>query len=531
MSATIELKYFNSFWLKKMKSITDVAPSAPDALPNNLATAATIGQTSITFASTPPLPNIGPGQAIYYTISSNTYTSIIRSYSGLVVELMEPIEVNISTGVNITFGEIIDFKYVPSSSDYYYDKETDWYIEEARIRGGYNNTTVDFGVKAYLIAEVNAQQSRPNSLIYSGIFNSRTGVNNTNQFSIADDITRTVDPINGSIQKLYSEDTNLIIFQEFKVSRALIDKDAVYSADGQAMTTSGAAVIGQVQSYAGNYGIGTNPESFAVYGYRKYFVDRNRNVVLRLSQDGITEISSYGMIDFFRDQLGYIGSTGKIIGGWDVHNKQYVVSLQPNAFTSPSESRGQQLPSYTLAFDEDSLGWTSFFSYIPNYMDGLRNNYYSLKDGNIWVHYSPNVNRGNFYGVTYTSYVTFVLNPNPSMVKNFNTINYEGTQGWIMNSLYTDTDTAIPINASFTASSLAQLEANLFTNNFKQKENKYFGNIFNNTVASGGDVIYGQSMSGIKGLYAVCTMTLNNNLYPNQAELYACSSEYVESSY
>jgi hypothetical protein len=67
MSATIELKYFNSFWLKKMKSITDVAPSAPDALPNHLATAATIGQTSITFASTPSLPNIGPGQAIYYT--------------------------------------------------------------------------------------------------------------------------------------------------------------------------------------------------------------------------------------------------------------------------------------------------------------------------------------------------------------------------------------------------------------------------------------------------------------------------------
>jgi hypothetical protein len=111
------------------------------------------------------------------------------------------------------------------------------------------------------------------------------------------------------------------------------------------------------------------------------------------------------------------------------------------------------------------------------------------------------------------------------MVKNFNTINYEGTQGWIMNSLYTDTDRAIPINASFTASSLAQLEANLFTNNFKQKENKYFGNIFNNTIASGGDVIYGQSMSGIKGLYAVCTMTLNNAIYPNQAELYVCHRE------
>ena len=528
MSATIELKYFNSFWLKKMKSITDVTPSSSNAY--ELAIDAYVGDTSITLTNAPAVVgSIGPGQAIYYTAAGANWTSVVKNYSGAVMQLMAPLETNIFAGTYITFGEIIDFTYVPGYNGYYYDIDTDWYIEEARIRGGYNNTTVDFGVKAYTVLETNTQQNRPNSLIYSGVFNSRTGVNNTNQFSVADDITRSLEPTNGSIQKLYSEDTNLIIFQEFKVSRALIDKDAIYSAEGQPMTTSGAQVIGQVQSYAGNYGIGTNPESFAVYGYRKYFVDRNRNAVLRLSQDGITEISSYGMLDFFRDQLGIIGNTGKIIGGWDIHNKQYVLSLQPNAYTLGS--KGQQLPSYTLAFDEDSLGWTSFFSYIPNYMDGMRNNYYSLKSGNIWQHYSNNVNRANFYGVTYTSYVTFVFNPTPSVIKNFNTINYEGTQGWVMSSLYSDTDRSIPINASFTAQSLAQLETNLFTNNFKQKENKYFGNIFNNTVVTSGDVIYGQSMSGIKGLYAVCTMTLNNTTYPSQAELYACSAEYVESSY
>ena len=58
-------------------------------------------------------------------------------------------------------------------------------------------------------------------MIYSGIFNSRTSVNNTNQFSIADNITKSVDIANGSIQKLYAEDTNLIIFQENKVMELL----------------------------------------------------------------------------------------------------------------------------------------------------------------------------------------------------------------------------------------------------------------------------------------------------------------------
>lgn len=85
MSATLEVKYFNSFWIKKIKSIVDAADN--------------------------------------------------------VVE------------------DLIPGAY--ASSD-----DNDWYIEEARIRGGYNNTSVDFGVKAYLVEENNQQQHRFNSIIY-----------------------------------------------------------------------------------------------------------------------------------------------------------------------------------------------------------------------------------------------------------------------------------------------------------------------------------------------------------------------------
>ena len=103
----------------------------------------------------------------------------------------------------------------------------DWCIEESRIRGGYNNTSMDIGVKAYIVEENDAQQRRSNSLIYSGIYNSRTGINNTNQFSVAEEITKSVDPVGGSIQKLFAEDTNLTVFQERKCNVALIDKDAI----------------------------------------------------------------------------------------------------------------------------------------------------------------------------------------------------------------------------------------------------------------------------------------------------------------
>jgi hypothetical protein len=78
------------------------------------------------------------------------------------------------------------------------DVPKNWVIEESRINGGYNNTSVSFGAKAYLVEEEPNGSRRGNSLIYSGIYNSRTGINNTNQFSVAEDITRSLDPANGS---------------------------------------------------------------------------------------------------------------------------------------------------------------------------------------------------------------------------------------------------------------------------------------------------------------------------------------------
>ena len=71
------------------------------------------------------------------------------------------------------------------------------------------------------------------------------------------------------------------------------------------MQTQSNVVIGQTVPYLGEYGISKNPESFATYGFQKYFADANRGIIGRLSRDGITEISSYGMKDYFRDSFSY----------------------------------------------------------------------------------------------------------------------------------------------------------------------------------------------------------------------------------
>ena len=389
---------------------------------------------------------------------------------------------------------------------------SNWAVEEARIRGGYNNTSIEPGVKAYLVENEPNATFRINSMIYSGIFNSRTGVNNTNVFSIGDDIVKSVDPANGSIQRLYAEDTNLIIFQESKVSQALIDKDAIYSAEGGGTVTSSNLVIGAIRPLGGTYGISRNPESFAIYGFRKYFTDKDRGVVLRLSRDGLTEISNYGMTDYFRD---------------------------------------------------------TFSSYKPDQGVSLKNNYYTLKDGKLYMHYDPSADRAEFYGTKYKSSVTFIFNPKVSMSKVFKTINYEGGNGWQVdlfasditgintpnllssasqtrditgsNSLVNGDIEPLPIKVySYNQGSYddlgnqypAQMTPPINHAGFDRKENKYMANLINNSPAAAGEVVWGNSMTGIKGYFATVTISTDSVTDPGgMKELFAVSSSYVESSY
>ena len=404
----------------------------------------------------------------------------------------------------------------------------DWYVEESRIKGGFNNVQTGLAPRAFLASENNAQKSRPSSIIYSGIFNSRTGINQTNVFPSGEEITRTVDPSKGSIQKLYAEDTNLTIFQERKVNRALIDKDAIYTQEGQPVQTTSNVVIGAITPYLGDWGISRNPESFAVYGYNKYFTDKDKGAVLRLGNNGITEISSFGMYDYFRDAFANM-SDDKVRAGWDIYNKCYTIAL----FEQNKFNQGEFT---TLNFDESINGWVSRYNYLPNQMFSVQNRFYSTYQGGVYQHYSNNVPRATFYsnaqnGSTQST-VTTVFNQQPSLVKRFRTINYEGDNNWSLSSLVTsDNDTVTSIAAPVVPTTLAQMDAQLLQNIFKPKENKYFANLINSSSAVQGEVIYGGQVSGVKGFFATATFAAQNNADTGKNELFAVSTEYNESSY
>ena len=629
MATVIDISYFNTFLLKQVSDVAE-DPVWPNGYPYN----GLIPITNFTSVSG------GTG----YSVASNVATTAVTG-AGLTVDILNVVDGIIvdlkihTVGSGYVTGDVVTISTGGGDATISLDVDSfpgtavsaainQWVIEESRIRGGYNNTQVDFGVKAYLVEPNPRQQHRFNSLIYSGIFNSRTGINNSNQFSIGEDITKSADPANGSIQKLFAEDTNLIVLQENKVSRAPIDKNVIYSAEGGGSLTASNSVIGTIQAYAGNYGISKNPESFASYGYQKYFSDKYRNVVLRLSQDGLTEISSYGMSDFFRDQLvnlpesdsllinvtigttqtsvtklDVVGPTteiqtgmkliinniaftntvrsvagqeitisnppvslvsgdtisfeapykGRAIGGYDIHNKNYTLSMQQGPTWALPDSA-----YYTLSFDELVNGWVSFYTYKPTFITSLKNKYYSFKDNGVWEHYfesNSNLNVGTFYGVTSPSKVVFVFNQDPGVSKNFQTINYEGDNGWQVDSFIAD-KRGNDIDNTFgtwktTSDTIAQIRSNLggsYDNygrsypsiltppinyaGFVRKENKYYANLINNSSPTNGEVIWGLSVSGIKGRYATVTVSTDSiTQVGGKKELWAVGATYTNSSY
>ncbi len=281
-------------------------------------------------------------------------------------------------------------------------------------------------------------------ITYSSIYNEDTNVNGLNEFNLSlANFKSDIDNKDGSIQHLFSRETNLLVLQEDKVSYVLVNKDVLFNADGTSNVSSTENVLGQQIPYTGEYGISKNPESFAFDGINMYFTDAKRGTVLRLSNAGLTEISKNGLDTWYKDRFRE-SLNGYKFGEYDPYHDQYILYLE-----------NQQ---YTISFDESVKGWTSFHSYMPDNMVGMNNEFFSFKNGDLYIHHSRNVDRNNYYGVQYPSTLSMVVNEQPSEIKIVKAISYEGNFPWNaeLKAYVSNTDNFI--SSSIDASEFVQKE-------------------------------------------------------------------------
>lgn len=316
-------------------------------------------------------------------------------------------------------------------------------VESNRIRDDFNAVTIDKGPIVSSTLDIPYQEEyKTNGMIYSGIFNSVSGVNNLNQFIQAESITKDLNPYYGSIQALLARDTDLVTFCEDKILNVLANKDALYNAGGNSQLTSTSNVLGQATPYVGEYGISKNPESLASFGFRAYFTDKARGTVLRLSRDGIEPISDKGMRSFFLDNFPLcstlVGSFNNKKGSYNLTLNALSQDWQKILATGKFDRTNPDCTDFvpdglvsqtTVVFKENADGWTSRMSFIQEAGCSLNSVFYTFKNGRIWEHEKEGASPfNNFYGIQYDCSVNVLINESPEVVKGFKTINYSGSR-------------------------------------------------------------------------------------------------------
>ena len=562
-----------------------MSPSGPDAyIPLNTSIISHVdGNTFIvdkpvpvsTFSGTIPYtwtPGIGPGKVLKITRPNGASTFVK-------VTGTNPNASNVTHEISVS-SKLINQKVI-----------IDWHncysfgngVESNRIKDVFNSMKLTNGVRVSTTLDTEYfGETRGSGLIYSGIYNSNTGVNNLNQFIQAEKITKDINPIYGSIQKLHTRDGDLVTLCEDKCLRILANKDALYNADGNTNLTATQNVLGQAVPFGGEFGISKNPESFASESYRVYFTDKQRGAVMRLSKDGLTPISMHGMKDWFRDNLKL---SRKLVGSYDDKKNEYNISLidrktlgdeiivngkfdtdyiewfgsknhwewdsvNKNLFSDGDDNAriGQNLSSsvsllpgktyqvsynvgkpkdgsdldgrlwvtlhdkdanwaalrstksgltsvgmhtenitvdnswipwawgtlenhpnsinfhnkkvgysgyfngtidnisvkeimldpITVSFSENTKGWVSFKSFVPESGISVANEYYTFVNGKSFKHHIENTHRNTFYGITNKSSITVVLNESPESIKSFHTLSYNGSQSKVNQNLLDD---------------------------------------------------------------------------------------------
>jgi hypothetical protein len=359
----------------------------------------------------------------------------------------------------------------------------DVYVRARRIshyRGSSSSTRVltDLHCESYYLSDFyqsnNWNQGRINvenpyskerrliaSVYYSDTFSGTTSYNGLSSFNFADISASPYYDYNqdfGSIQSLMLRGDDLIIFHENKVCRVLVGKNIVNYADGDSnVTLSNQVLSDYTQVYSGNNGCSLNPESIVKDRDRFYFVDIKRGCVMRLSADGLTKISEYGLSDYIRD-LGEIyvitnpeeSTDGefKIVAGYDPKYNEYIVTFPSMINSEDSYTSGQwssqmsnwnvttplienlspelSQTSKTISFNESLKKWTSFYSYKPEFYGRINNQFVTYKNGKLYKQNSPNRSNFNtFYGNLYNSEIEFPFNLEPSSVKSYNAISLE----------------------------------------------------------------------------------------------------------
>lgn len=321
---------------------------------------------------------------------------------------------------------------------------------------------------------------------------------------------------NGAINKLQlasnnqAEGTVLLAIMQNETESQYLGEAQWRDTQGRTTSAISDSVIGSTNTLRGGFGT-INPESVVPQDGRVWWWDATKGEVIRYSADGLTPLARiFKMQKFFREvsrkQLS-LGSRVKVYGGYNPETQEYVMTF------SEVKAGGEVLfQGFTIAFSERIQGFSTFYSFQPEFYCKSNTRFVSFLDGKLYLH-GENAVHNNFYGEQYPSSVRFVSSINPHQVKIWQSVAVEGEELWVPKELTNGKGQSSYMKADW----------------FKNREGVFYGAIrrdvnsggFKNSVKAlnNGNVLRGQYLE-----------VLIENETENEARLDFVNVSFIESS-
>lgn len=298
-------------------------------------------------------------------------------------------------------------------SDYYNCYAYSNGIESYKIKDVFNEKSMVMKFRALATLPEGYHRTHRNAdLTYSDFYNVETNYNGLSRFNSALANWKSLSQEVGSIQRIKTRNTDLLVIQEFQTSVVLFGKSVLYNAEGVPNVQQFSDILGQEVFLTG---FGTqHPASLGYYGNDYYWVDANKAAIIALTGNSVTEINRLG---FNNKWIKICKENTDFMGCYDVENNEYLIK-----FSNDTDSQ-------LLSFQREAQGFQTFYPYVPDFLFCCDKVLYAWKNGKMYQqHVSENYNE--FFGETFPSKISFVVNQQPFTDKIFQSISLRSTHPW-----------------------------------------------------------------------------------------------------
>jgi hypothetical protein len=481
--------------------------------------------SAISWAST-----INPGDTLLISSTASNNNSFIVASIGIAsvsisISFSSPAVVTESSVGGTTFNLIgntnVNYAYInlDKDGDYYYrarvmvnstDNATQGvlYVADRNFSDNYLSAVWSQG-RPLIVDEDIKEEYYPSMLRFSQSYIYGTNINNLSRFYPNN--FEEADASFGDILRLKTRENFIRLFQRFKTGMIPIYRQIIIDNAQSSQIALSERLLNKPNYYSGEYGIDKYGSSLVSTDYGDYFIDTNNKAIVRVSLDGLTNISdtnnlaSWANNNIKEDSFGF--------GCFNYENRNvimYIAHIEP-----VPNVNFYNIISNIVAYSESDKNFESFYGFTDaSNMLFVNGFIFTGYQGNLYIH--DNQVRNNFFGVQQSSAVSTVFNGALQAKKTYTAIEE------LSNGLWTGTIATGPLTNQSTSLSNDDFQKTVGAFVINSKENK-----FNATIKRDENSVGGKYLGiPMKGLYAQVALT---NSLTTEQRLISVSLKYIQS--